>query len=77
MNQSRTVSICTAARPVVRDVVPPRSHLENRAWTRISVVVVVDEQEVWRSVPFACSTGVSQSSHGFEDQQMQNDVSHT
>jgi hypothetical protein len=54
MNQSRVVSISSTAGPVVRDVIPARSDLEDRARTRISVVVVIDKEEVGWSVPFAC-----------------------
>jgi hypothetical protein len=62
MSQSRTVSISSAAGSVVRDVVPARSHLEDRARTWVAVVVIVDKQEIWRKVPFACSIGIGQSS---------------
>jgi hypothetical protein len=61
MNQSRTVSIGTTTGSIVSDVIPARSHLEDRAMIWIPVVVVIDEEEVGRSVPFACSNEFSQS----------------
>jgi hypothetical protein len=67
MNQSRTVSIGTTTGSIIRDVIPARSHLKNRAMIRISVVVVIDEEEVGRGVPFACSIGVSQSLNEWQE----------
>ena len=54
MNQSRIVSIGATAGSIVRDVIPARSDLEDRARTWISVVVVIDEEKIGRSVQLDC-----------------------
>jgi len=57
--ESRFTSIRTAAGSVVRDVIPASSNLKDGARIWISVVVVIDEEEVWWCIPFSYSIGQS------------------